>query len=100
MQTSGFGATAAGSVNRGAARGVARGEGGVDSTVPSLWTIQDVSRYLSVPVSSLYKMTARKAVLRIPHIRIGGKVRFRQADIDRWLQLLTVSNLEVLAKMR
>lgn len=65
-----------------------------------LWDIRGVSRYLKVPVSSIYKMTARKAAVRIPHIRIGGKVRFRQEDIDRWLTLLTVSNLEVLSNMR
>ena len=41
-------------------------------------------------MSSVYKMTARKAAVRIPHIRIGGKLRFRQSDIDRWLTLLTV----------
>ena len=51
----------------------------------SLWAIADVSAYLQVPVSSIYKMTARKAVVRIPHIRIGGKLRFRPSDIDRWL---------------
>ena len=66
----------------------------------SLWTIEDVSAYLQVPVSSVYKMTARKAVVKIPHIRIGGKLRFRQADVDRWLTLLTTSNIEALSKMR
>ena len=66
----------------------------------SLWDIADVSAYLQVPVSSIYKMTARKAPVRIPHIRIGSKLRFRQSDIDRWLTLLTSSNIEALAKMR
>ena len=66
----------------------------------SLWDIADVSAYLQVPVSSIYKMTARKAVVRIPHIRIGGTLRFRQSDVDRWLTLLTTSNIEALSKMR
>jgi excisionase family DNA binding protein len=66
----------------------------------SLWDITDVSAYLQVPVSSIYKMTARKAAVRIPHIRIGGKLRFRRGDVDRWLTLLTESNLDVLARMR
>jgi excisionase family DNA binding protein len=66
----------------------------------SLWDIADVSAYLHVPVSSTYKMTARKAVVRIPHIRIGGKLRFKQSDIDQWLTLLTTSNIEALSKMR
>jgi hypothetical protein len=51
-------------------------------------------------VHSIYKMTARKAAIKIPHIRIGGKLRFRQADVDRWLTLLTVSNVEHLSRMR
>ena len=66
----------------------------------SLWDIADVSAYLQVPVSSIYKMTARKAPVRIPHIRIGGKLRFRQSDVDQWLTLLTTSNIEALTKMR
>lgn len=66
----------------------------------SLWDIADVSEYLQIPVSSIYKMTARKAPVRIPHIRIGGKLRFRQADVDQWLTLLTTSNIEALSKMR
>ena len=66
----------------------------------SLWDIADVSAYLQVPVSSIYKMTARKAPVRIPHIRIGGTLRFRQADVDQWLTLLTTSNIEALSKMR
>jgi excisionase family DNA binding protein len=65
-----------------------------------LWAIAEVSDYLQISVSSLYKMTARKASVRIPHIRIGGKLRFRKADIDQWLTLLTVSNLDTLIKMR
>ena len=66
----------------------------------SLWDIGDVSAYLQVPVSSIYKMTARRAGVRIPHIRIGGKLRFRQSDVDQWLTLLTTSNIEALSKMR
>lgn len=66
----------------------------------ALWGIADVSEHLQIPVSSIYKMTARKASVRIPHIRIGGTLRFRQSDIDQWLTLLTTSNIEALAKMR
>ena len=66
----------------------------------SLWDIAEVSAYLQIPVSSIYKMTARKSAVRIPHIRIGAKLRFRQSDVDRWLTLLTTSNIEALSKMR
>jgi excisionase family DNA binding protein len=68
--------------------------------IDPVWDVADVSAFLQVPTSSIYKMTAKKAVVRIPHIRIGGKLRFRRSDIDRWLTLLTTSNLEVLSKMR
>ena len=64
------------------------------------WTIHEAAEYLSLPVSSLYKMTGPKARLRIPHVRIAGRLRFRRADLDRWLDALTVSNLDVLAKVR
>jgi len=66
----------------------------------SLWDIAEVSAYLQIPVSSVYRMTARKARVRIPHIRIGATLRFRQSDVDQWLTLLTTSNIEALSKMR
>jgi excisionase family DNA binding protein len=64
-----------------------------------LWTIDDAAAYLRVPVSSVYKMTARKARLRIPHIRIAGRIRFRKTDLDSWLELLSISNLGALKRM-
>jgi excisionase family DNA binding protein len=70
------------------------------SAADGLWEVADVATYLRVPVNSIYKMTARKAAVRIPHIRLGGRLRFRRADVERWLTLLTVSNLEILAQMR
>jgi excisionase family DNA binding protein len=66
----------------------------------ALWGIEDVAAYLGVPVGSIYKMTAETARLRIPHLKIGGRLRFRKADIDRWLDLLLVSNLETMTKAK
>lgn len=66
----------------------------------SLWDVAGVAGYLNVPVSSVYKMTARKTPIRIPHIRIGNKLRFKRTDVDQWLTLLTTSNLTALSKMR
>jgi len=68
--------------------------------VKGVWTIEEAATYLSLPVNSLYKMTGPKARLRVPHIRIAGRLRFRKADLDRWLDVLAVSNLEVLARAR
>ncbi len=65
-----------------------------------VWTTDEVARYLHVPVGAIYKMTARGASVRIPHVRLGGRLRFRRSDIDRWLGLLTVSNLDTLTRMR
>jgi hypothetical protein len=45
-------------------------------------------------------MTGPKASVRIPHIRIGGLLRFRPSDVEQWLTLLTVSNIDTLARMR
>lgn len=64
-----------------------------------LWDVGQVAAYLNVSVHSVYKMTARKARLRIPHLHVGG-LKFRKTDIDRWLDLISVSNLDVLEKAR
>ena len=65
-----------------------------------LWDIAAVSAYLQIPVGAVYKMTGPRAAARIPHIPIGGRLRFRQHDIDQWLSLLTTSNLRAFDKIR
>ncbi len=65
-----------------------------------LWKISDVAQYLGIPLSSVYKMTGPKAALRIPHIRIAGKVRFRKGDIDLWLIQLMVATSGLFAELR
>ncbi len=59
-----------------------------------LWKISDVAEYLGVPRRSIYKMTGPKSVIRIPHMRIAGKVRFRKTEVDRWLDQFAVSTGE------
>jgi excisionase family DNA binding protein len=51
-----------------------------------LWQVEDVAGYLDVPVSSVYKLTSRKSRIRIPHIHVNGRLRFRKVDIDGWLE--------------
>lgn len=70
------------------------------SASDALWDVAGVAAFLSIPIASIYKMTARKAAVRIPHIRIGGHLRFRRSDVEQWLTLLTVSNLTTLSRMR
>lgn len=65
-----------------------------------LWDIEDVSEYLGIPVSSIYHMTGPKAGLRIPHIKLSSRLRFRRTEIDEWLALLSVSNTDLLARAR
>ncbi len=65
-----------------------------------LWTIRDAARYLRMPVSSVYKMTAAGGPVTMPHLKIAGRLRFRKADIDRWLDLLLVSKVPTLVRVR
>jgi excisionase family DNA binding protein len=65
----------------------------------SLWKISDVAEYLGVPRRSIYKMTGPKSAIRIPHMRIAGKVRFRKTDVDRWLDQFKVSASDTFANL-
>lgn len=65
-----------------------------------LWDIEDVAGYLGIPLSSVYKMTAQRSTNPIPHLKIGGRVRFRKADIDAWLDLWAVGSTETLERAR
>ena len=74
--------------------------GAVLAAQDALWDVAAVAAFLRIPIGSIYKMTARKAVVRIPHIRLGGLLRFRRSDVEQWLALLTVSNLTTLSRIR
>ena len=65
-----------------------------------LWVIEDVARYLGIPRSSVYKMTAARSKNPIPHLKIGGLLRFRKPEIDQWLDLWAVSSLPRLTRAR
>lgn len=65
----------------------------------SLWKISDVAEYLGVPTKSVYKMTGPKSTLRIPHMRIAGKVRFRRSDVDQWLDQFRVSAKDLFSNL-
>ncbi|GFP21283.1 hypothetical protein HKBW3S06_00509 [Candidatus Hakubella thermalkaliphila] len=53
-----------------------------------LKTAQEISDYLCIPLSGIYDMTHRK---KIPFVKIGTRLRFRQSDIETWLESQTVS---------
>lgn len=48
-----------------------------------LLTVQEVCGLLKVSKAYIYSLTCRK---KIPHIKMMGRLRFRQSDIDGWLQ--------------
>ena len=49
-------------------------------------------------MNAVYKMTARKAAVRIPHIRIGGRSASGKPTSTSGCTLLTTSNLEALVE--
>ena len=63
-----------------------------------LWVIEDVAQYLGIPRSSVYKMTSARSKNPIPHLKIGGLLRFRKPEIDQWLDLWAVSSLPRLTR--
>lgn len=65
-----------------------------------LWDIEDVATYLKLPASAVYKMTSSKSSCPIPHLRVGSRLRFRREEIDRWLELYSVSPLDSLERAR
>jgi len=50
-----------------------------------LLTIKEVARKLGVSENWVYShLRLRKPF--IPHIRLGGHIRFREVDIDKWVE--------------
>jgi prophage regulatory protein len=50
-----------------------------------LMTIKQVSKKLGVSENWVYSHLRLRKPL-VPHIRLGGNIRFREADIDRWIE--------------
>lgn len=51
--------------------------------LPEILTIQEASRYLRVPLSSLYKLVKTG---KVPCQKVGRHWRFRRQAIDHWLE--------------
>ncbi len=47
-----------------------------------LMTVQEVAEYLQCSLSTVRRWVARG---KVPHYRMGKLVRFRRAELDRWL---------------
>lgn len=50
-----------------------------------LMNIKELSVWLSLPLSNLYKKTSAIPP-EIPFIKIGKHLRFRSSDIEKWLE--------------
>lgn len=62
--------------------------GGKDVQVKErLWTVQDVSDYLGVPVQTLYQW--RTKCYGPPARRIGRYLRYRPIDVRTWVDELS-----------
>lgn len=48
-----------------------------------LLTIEELSKYLGIPIGTLYNWSHQG---RLPKIKLGKHVRFRRWTIDRWLE--------------
>jgi len=55
-----------------------------------LLTVRDAAKLLTISAKKLYRMAA---LGRVPHVRLGRSVRFRQEDLERWIQQQTVHPL-------
>ncbi|GAA3624553.1 hypothetical protein GCM10022223_47040 [Kineosporia mesophila] len=54
-----------------------------------LWSIEDVSEYLGVPVQTLYSWRTRH--YGPPARKVGKYLRYKEEDVAAWLDSLTLS---------
>lgn len=47
------------------------------------FTIDELSEYLRIPKSTLYKFTMQR---KIPCFKIGVQLRFKKDSIDKWIK--------------
>ena len=47
-------------------------------------TLDELSRYLKLPKSTLYKRSER---CKIPSFKAGRQIRFRKTAIDKWIAI-------------
>ncbi|MCC7263699.1 MAG: helix-turn-helix domain-containing protein [Candidatus Latescibacteria bacterium] len=52
-------------------------------TKERLMTMQEVAEYLQCSLSTIRRWVVRG---KVPHYRMGKLVRFRRAELDRWLE--------------
>ncbi len=58
------------------------------SGVESLLTVKEVAEFLRVPASWVYERTRRRGKDRLPHVKVGKYLRFRQSDLQSYIEAL------------
>ena len=53
-------------------------------TDTALWTAADVAAYLRIPETAVRELADSS---RLPHLSLAGHLRFRKADVQRWVDL-------------
>lgn len=48
-----------------------------------LLNVEELSRYLNVPLPTLYTWTHQR---KIPHIKMGRSLRFDRTEIEGWIE--------------
>jgi excisionase family DNA binding protein len=59
----------------------------------SLWNIKEVSCFLNVKESYVYRLTSEN---RIPHLKLGGHLRFSPEQIEKWLSQKAQNHIRLL----
>lgn len=57
----------------------------------TIMNVDTLAEYLMIPASSVYRLVRERA---IPYYKIGRLIRFRQSDIDKWLEGLRVQSID------
>jgi excisionase family DNA binding protein len=64
---------------------------------PSLLNVEQAAAYLSLSPSTVYKLSSRG---ELPHVKLGGRLRFRRGDLDAYIERHKAGRDEVLAHAR
>ena len=59
--------------------------------------MNEVSQYLRIPKSTIYKFTMDK---KIPFFKVGRRIRFNKTSIDKWVNVLEKGNIEKVRKLK
>ena len=70
---------------RGTGLAEAEGVGSRVAVHMELMTIKDVAKKLGVSENWVYSHLRLRKPL-VPHVRLGGNIRFREEDIDVWIE--------------